>query len=71
MTINITSSKELFDKWVSLSLSLRSFAAIVQNDMVIDSKDVIVWEDTLEQLIGNLHDLRRDTLRHIDVYGDE
>jgi len=64
-TIKIKANKELFDRWQRLGWSIHSQAGIVQNDMEIDSKEIVEFKNRVVKLVDQLHKLKADTLVYI------
>jgi hypothetical protein len=68
MILKVKTSEELFNKFKTLSLSVRNLASIVQNDMEITTDQLTEWEVVAQRVREEFDNLIETTKRH--VYGE-
>jgi hypothetical protein len=69
MDRKIKANEYLFYKWVILGTKISSLNGIIQNDMIIDEKNITEWYDNATGIQDELEDLIDQTLYHINKEG--
>lgn len=65
MTIRIKADAALFKDWTALSLRIRDFSSIVQNDLDVPPEAVVGWERDAVEAVVAFEKLIADTKRHV------
>lgn len=63
--IKIESSEKLFNEWKVLSYRLRDLGYIVQNDMELEKKIVLEWNNEVKKLIEDITNVKHKILKYI------
>jgi len=65
MKIKIKDTKILFNEWKFLSQKINDLSSIIQNELEIDSKNVVEWINMVNYNIDELKILKNKILTHI------
>ena len=65
MSFEIKANEKLFDEWVHQAQRVRSFAGIVQNDMILSDEFLKEYHDNFKKCMKELNDLYYNTIGYI------